>query len=397
MDEGQLDSEDELLLPLYHKLPIIATKGSGVYLYGADGRRYLDFMAAYGVALLGHCHPAVVQAITEQARRLISAHGSVYSEARSHFVKALSRVAPEGLSSYYLCNSGAEAIEAALKFARKATGRTGFIAFTGSYHGKTFGALSVTSSERYREPFEPLLGPVTFGRYDDVESLEGLPWGDSAAVLVEPIQGEAGVRIPSEPFMKTLETKSKENGCLLVVDEIQSGLGRTGKMWAHQHFDLRPDIMTVAKGLAGGVPFGVTLVSKEVAQHVTLGDHSTTFGGNPLACAAASVVLTVLTEQNLPRRAELMGELLAEGLQRLSSFHIIRESRTKGLMAALELRVRFNRVLEECIHNGLLTLYSGRNIIRMLPPLIINERHLESALSSLRAAINVVEKEAVAS
>jgi len=388
-------AEDRYILPTYHKLNLVASKGYGPYIYDTSGRRYLDFMAAYGVAILGHCHPDVVEAIKSQAERLISCHASVYSEARTEFVETLSRVAPSGLKSFFLCNSGAEAIEAAMKFARKATGRKGFIAFNGGYHGKTFGALSITGTERYRQPFEPLVGPVTFAEYNSTEGLETLPWSEAAAVFVEPVQGEAGIRIPSAEFMSSVARLSRESGALLVVDEIQSGLGRTGRMWAHEHFGMNPDMMTVAKGIAGGIPFGVTLVNEKIASNITLGDHSTTFGGNPLACAAATAVLSVVEKKKLYERASELGRKFSAGLKDLGSFRIVKESRVIGLMAALELRIRFNRVLEEALADGLLTLYAGRNNIRMLPPLIIDEHHIDNALAILGRTLEKVQKESL--
>jgi acetylornithine/LysW-gamma-L-lysine aminotransferase len=389
--------EDTYMLPTYHKLNLVASKGSGVYLYDVKGMRYLDFMAAYGVAILGHCHPDVVEAIKSQAGRLISCHGSLYNVARMEFLETLSRVAPTGLSSFFLCNSGAEAIEAAMKFSRKATGRKRFIAFNGGYHGKTFGALSITSTERYRQPFEPLIEPVTFAEYNNTEGLEFLPWSEAAAVFIEPVQGEAGIKIPTQDFMTKVAKLSRENGALLVVDEIQSGLGRTGKMWAHEHFGITPDIMTIAKGIAGGVPFGVTLVNQDVASHITQGDHSTTFGGNPLACAAATAVLSVIQNRKLVERAWNLGRLFSEELKALSDFRIVKETRSIGLMAAIELRIRFNKVLENALSNGLLTLYAGRNNVRMLPPLIVEEQHIRDAAMILRESIGKVERETVSS
>ncbi|MEM0117056.1 MAG: aspartate aminotransferase family protein [Conexivisphaerales archaeon] len=372
-----------------------AYKGSGMYLFDTDNRRYLDFMAGYGVAILGHGHPRIVKSISDQARKLITAHGSLYSEAREKFIEAFIKIVPEHLGHMYLCNSGAEAVEASLKFARKVTGRKGFITFSGSYHGKTFGALSVTSNERYRAPFEPLLGPVYFGDYGSIESLGKLPFDQAAAAIIEPVQGESGVKIPSKEFMNELEERCKRAGCLLIVDEIQSGLGRTGKIWAHQHFDIVPDIMTVAKGLGGGVPMGATLVNDEIANHIQPGDHSTTFGGNPLACAAGAVVADILYKTDLVQRAANTGELLRKRLQSFSAYRIFKEYRSIGLMAAIELRIRFNPVLLEAVKNGLLTLYSGRNTIRMLPPLIVNEQNVETAMTILHRSFEFVERSKV--
>lgn len=386
------NAEDKYLLNLYHKLPITVCKGSGVFLYDKENKQYLDFMAGYGVAILGHGYPQLVKAISDQARKVITAHGSVYSEARERFLEAFMKISPQKLEHIYLCNSGAEAVEAALKFARKFTRRKLFIAFSGSYHGKTFGALSVTANERYREPFHPLIEPVFFGEYGNAEALEKLPFDQAAAAIVEPVQGEAGVRIPSLKFMKELEERCKKSGCVLIIDEIQTGLGRTGKMWAHQHFDLKPDMVTVAKGLGGGVPMGATIVSDDIAKIIQPGDQSTTFGGNPLACAAGAVVASTLAETNLVQNASVVGEELKTQLSRFSSYRIFKESRAMGLMAALELRIRFNPLLMEALKKGLLTLYSGRNTIRMLPPLVVNSKHVETAISILHSVFEDIDR-----
>lgn len=389
---ADFSSEDRYLLNLYHKLPIKAWKGSGVYLYDTENKRYLDFMAGYGVAILGHCHPRLVRAISEQAKRLITTHSSLYCEARERFLNAFMKISPSTLDHIYLCNSGAEAVEASLKFARKITGRKGFIAFTGSYHGKTFGALSVTSNEKYRRFFEPLIGPVYFGEYGNLDSLQKLPFSHAAAAIVEPVQGESGVRLPSSDFMKELEDKCKKSGCLFIVDEIQSGLGRTGRVWAHQSYGIKPDIMTVAKGLAGGIPMGATLVTKEIANRIEPGDQSTTFGGNPLACAAGVVIAEMLSEPNFLNNVSRVAEELRRKLSKLSTYKIFRELRIAGLMIGIELRIRFNQVLIEALHNGLLTLYSGRNTIRMLPPLIIKSKDVESCFAILDKTFQKVEE-----
>ncbi len=234
---------------------------------------------------------------------------------------------------------------------------------------------------------------VTFGEYGDEEGLDGLPFSDSAAVIVEPVQGESGVKIPPRGFLKAVEKRCRESGCLLVVDEIQSGLCRTGKMWAHQHSGVKPDMLTVAKGLGGGIPFGVTMVAKRLAEHVEVGDHTTTFGGNPLACAAASAVIDYLLKNRVAERAAGLGEVFGKRMLEMKKSKIYRESRNLGLMAALELRTRFNGVLEEALRLGLITLYSGRNVVRMLPPLTVSEEELEEGLGLLSKAVSKAEKD----
>ncbi|MEM3267114.1 MAG: aspartate aminotransferase family protein [Conexivisphaerales archaeon] len=388
MDEQEVKRlEDSMQLHTYHKLPIVLERGEGVYLFDKSGKRYIDFMSAYGVAILGHSNVAVIEAVQNQMQKLISCHGSVYNEARAKLLSKLKLISPPDLQHFYLCNSGAEAIEAAMKFARKVRRKKGFIAFSGGYHGKTFGALSVTWGEKYREPFAPLLDGVVFGRYGDVEQLEKLPFEEVAAVIVEPVQGESGIKMANQEFFNTIQSRCKETGCLMIVDEIQTGLGRTGKMWGHEHYALRPDIITVAKGIGGGIPLGVTMVSNKVAEAIELGDHTTTFGGNPVAAAAGCAVIDFILSNRLIEHSRSLGKVFRERLAEMSNQKLYKESRNMGLMAALELRIKFMNVLDEALKHGLITLYSGLNIIRMLPPLIISKEQLDEGLDILLQAL----------
>lgn len=371
-------AEDRILAGVYQRFPIVAVRGRGVLVWDSEGREYIDCMSGYGVAIVGHCHPKVVEAVKNQCEKLMVCHCSLYNDARTEFLETLVKHTPKGLDRVFLSNSGAESIECAIKLAAKYTGRREFIAFTGSYHGKTLGSLSLTWSLKYRKPFEHLLYPnVKFARYNDVEDFENKITDNTAAVIVEPIQGESGIHVPSHEFIKCLRELTYKHGSLLIVDEVQTGLGRTGRLWGHQHFNVNPDIMCIAKGIGGGIPLGVTVAGSDVMNVFKVGEHSSTFGGNPVACAAGKAVLNVIFEENLIRNAEILGSKLKYMLQKLQSeSQIIREVRGIGLMIGVEMKINIYKMLLETIRRGVIPLYSGINTIRLLPPLVINEEQI---------------------
>ena len=299
-------------------------------------------------------------------------------------MQTLIGIAPAGLSQVHLNNSGAESVEAGIKFARKFTGRKGMVAMKGSYHGKSMGALSLTFNPKYRESFKPLVEKVTFSPYGDIDALQTAVDKDTAFVILEPIQGESGIHVPPDGFLQDVRKVCDENESLLVFDEIQSGLGRTGSMWASEHWKTIPDIMCLAKGIAGGVPMGVTLVKPDILSVMKKGEHSSTFGGNPLACAAGTATLQALTQDGLIENAKNMGEKFFRGLNDLKSKHkIIREVRGRGLMIGVELKFDVKDILMEGIKKGLLLLYSGRNILRLLPPLVMSDEDVTKSLQIL--------------
>jgi len=377
-------SEDQYLGNLYQRFPVTIEKGLGSHVWDTDNNEYIDCMGGYGVALVGHRNERVVNAIKSQIDKVITVHSSFYSKTREKFLQTLIDTAPSGLSQVHLNNSGAESIEAAIKFARKFTGKKKMVAMKGSYHGKSMGALSLTFNPKYREPFQPLVEEVSFSPYGDVDALQNVVDKDTAFVILEPIQGESGIHVPPEGFLQEVRKICDENDSLLIFDEIQSGLGRTGSMWASEHWKTVPDIMCLAKGIAGGVPMGATLVRPDILAVMKKGEHSSTFGGNPLACAAGTATLQALTQDGLIENAKSVGEKFLRGLEELKSKHkIIREVRGKGLMIGVELKFEVKDILMEGIKNGLLLLYSGRNILRFLPPLVISEEDIVKTLQIL--------------
>lgn len=386
-------SEDTYLANVYQRFPITLARGKGAKVWDNNGREYIDCMGGYGVALVGHCNDKVVKAIKEQSEKLITCHSSCYNDARLAFLQKLISVAPKGLSKVYLSNSGAESTEAAIKIARKYTKKPGIVAMVGSFHGKTMGALSVTYAQKYRESFAPLLEGVKFVPFGDAAKLREAVDEKTGAVIVEPVQGESGIHVAPDGYLQEVRSICDSKNMLLIFDEIQSGLGRTGKLWAGEHWNVAPDIMCLAKGIAGGVPMGATLARQEVMDSLKLGEHSSTFGGNPLACAAGRAALECIVDDGLMDNARSVGKYFKEGLLALKDKHkIIREVRGLGLMLAAELRFEVKDILFDGINEGLLMLYSGKNIIRLLPPLVIDEKMVSAALSIMDKVLSKEEE-----
>ena len=386
-------TEDEFMGNLYQRFPVTVEKGLGSHVWDVDGKEYIDCMGGYGVAIVGHRNERVVNALKSQLEKIITVHSSLYNKTREEFLKTLIGVAPHGLTQVHLNNSGAESVEAAIKFARKFTGKKGMVAMNGSYHGKSMGALSLTFNPKYRKMFQPLVEKTTFAKFGDIESLRETVDDDTGFVILEPIQGESGIHVAPDGFLQEVRKLCDDKGILLVFDEIQSGLGRTGRMWASEHWNTTPDILCIAKGIAGGVPMGATLVKPEILAVMGKGEHSSTFGGNPLSCAAGTATLQALTQDGLIENAEKMGRRLREGLERLKEKHkIIREIRGKGLMIGVELKFQVKDILLDGIKNGVLILYSGRNILRFLPPLVISEEDITIVLETLDILLTKEEK-----
>ena len=386
-------SEDQYMGSLYQRFPVTVERGDGARVWDVHGKEYIDCMGGYGVALVGHGNKRVSDAIKTQADKIITVHSSLYNETRRKFLEKLIGLAPEGLTQVHLNNSGAEAVEAAIKFARKFTGKKGMVAMKGSYHGKSFGALSITFNPKYRKSFAPLVEKVAFASFGDMDSLQDVVDEDTAFVILEPIQGESGINVAPDGFLQQVRKFCDERGILLIFDEIQAGLGRTGRMWACEHWDTSPDILCLAKGIAGGVPMGATLVRPDILAAVSKGEHSSTFGGNPLSCAAGMAALESLTTDGLIQNSQEMGKILMEGLEKLKAKHpIIREIRGMGLMIGVELKFEVRDILMNLINEGVLMLYSGRNILRLLPPLVISEDEIAKVLQRLDSVLDVEEK-----
>jgi len=386
-------NEDRFTGQLYQKFPIIIEKGFGSKVFDSEGREYIDCIGGYGVALTGHSNPRVIHAIQKQLNKIITVHGSLYNKTREEFLENLIKISPKKLSNVYLSNSGSESVEAAIKFARKFSKKTGIISMSGAYHGKTLGALSVTYNSKYRLPFQPLLKDIAFARFNNIESLQSLINSNTGTIILEPIQGENGIYVPSNEFLQQVRKICDEFGILLIFDEIQSGLGRTGKMWAAQHWNTIPDIMCIAKGIAGGLPMGATLVRPDIISCMRKGEHSSTFGGNPLSCAAGNAVIESIIEDKLLDNVKITGEKLRLGLENLKKNHnVIREIRGKGLMIGVEMKFDIKQVILDGINHGLLLLYSGRNIIRLLPPLVLKEENVTMILNILDVLFTKEEK-----
>jgi len=381
MDEKEVETvEQQFAADIYARKNLVVEKGRGALLWDKSGREYIDCMGAYGVAIVGHCHPKVVEAIKRQSELLLACHNSLYTEARSEFLKKLMAITPPGLKKAFLCNSGAESVEAAIKIARRFTGKTDIVAFVNAYHGKTMGALSGTWNARYRTPFQPLLPGFTHVPYGKIDAVSSAITDKTAAVLVEPIQGEGGIRVPPEGFLKELRELCDKRNILLVFDEVQTGFGRTGKLFACEHSGVVPDILCLAKAVGGGLPLGVTVAREDVMASVKRGEHSSTFGGNPLVCAAASAAIDVVVGENLPERAATLGKRLMERLEEMRKrYTIVREVRGMGLMIGVECRFDIYNILMGAQNRGVIILDAGRNILRFLPPLVITEGQLDKA------------------
>jgi len=379
MDEKEVMAvEQQFTANIYARKNIVIERGRGALVWGKSGKEYIDCMSAYGVAVLGHCHPKIVEAIKHQAELLYSCHNSIYTEARSDFLRKLMAITPPGLKRAFLSNSGTESVEAAIKIARKFTQKTDIIAFVEGFHGKTMGALSATWNPRYRSSFEPLVPGFKHVPYGKTEAVNAAITEKTAAVIVEPIQGEGGIRVPPPTFLKELREICDRSNILLIFDEVQTGFGRTGKLFACEHSGVVPDILCLAKSIAGGLPLGVTVAREDVMGALKLGEHSSTFGGNPLVCAAASAAIDVMVGENLPERAATLGKNFMEKLEEMhQKYRVIRDVRGKGLMIGVECRFDIYNILVGTQSRGAIILDAGRNILRFLPPLVITQEQLD--------------------
>lgn len=359
---------------VYSKRPLTIVRGAGAHVWDDAGNMYIDCVGGQGAANLGHCHPAVVAAVQKQAAQLLSCPEIFHNDQRAQLLQRLVELAPPGIERAFLCNSGTEAVEAAYKFARASTGRPAVISAKRSFHGRTMGALSLTGQDKYREPFEPLLAGVTHVTYNDVDALAAALTNQTAAVILEVVQGEGGVRPADPQYLLAAQRLCHEHGTLLIIDEVQTGIGRTGRIFACEHSGVQPDLLCSAKSLAGGIPIGAVLIGSRVGALPT-GLHGSTFGGNPLACAAALAALHALQFEQLPQRAERLGSALMQTL-RAAELPGVREVRGLGLLIGLELKSKVTPVLQGLQARGVLALPAGNTVLRLLPPLVISEEDL---------------------
>lgn len=364
----------------YVKQPLVIVRGEGALLFSEDGQEYLDCSSGHGVANLGHAHPKVAAAIAKQASTLLTLFESFPNDQRAALMEKLTGLMP-GMERVFFCNSGTESVEAAFKFARLSTGRTGIIATMRGFHGRTMGALSATWNKAYREPFNPLIPDVSHVPYNNIDALDKVVTDKTAAVILEVIQGEGGV-FPAEPgYLKEAQRICNERGALLIIDEVQSGFCRTGKMFACQHYNITPDLLCCAKSLGGGIPIGAVLIG-EAVKNIVPGTHGSTFGGNPLSCAAAVAALEVMEEERLAKQAAEKGAYLMEKLKAIQS-PMIREVRGMGLMIGIELKQKVTPYIKALQERHIIALNAGLTVIRLLPPLVISYEQLDRLASAL--------------
>jgi len=381
-----IDTENKHTSGVYAKQTLTIVRGQGASLFDADGVEYLDCSSGHGVANLGHAHPKIAEALYKQASTLITLFESFPNDQRAQLMEKITALVP-GLDRVFFCNSGTEAVEAAFKFARISTGRKNFIAANRAFHGRTFGSLSATFNKKYREGFEPLLPGVSHVSYNNIEALDKAVNEETAAVILEVVQGEGGVYPASVEYVQAARRICDERGALLIVDEIQTGFGRTGKMFAIQHFGVTPDLLTCAKSLAGGVPMGAVLIGENI-KNLVPGVHGSTFGGNPLSCAAANAALDVILGEDLPGQAAAKGAYLMEKLKAIQSPNI-REVRGVGLMVGIEMKQKVAGYLKALQEKRIIALNAGLTVIRLLPPLVITYEqidHLAEVLTEVMAS-----------
>ncbi|WP_456469003.1 aspartate aminotransferase family protein [Archaeoglobus sp.] len=367
-----IEREKRVILQTYTRQEVVIERGEGCYVYDTEGRRYLDLVAGIATVSIGHSNKYLVEKVKKQLEKLIHISNLYYTIPQIELAEKLSQIT--GMDRFFFCNSGTEAVEAALKFARKVTKKKKFVSFTGDFHGRTMGALSVTHKEKFRMPFMPLVEPVEFAEFNNVEDLEKKVDDSTAAVIVELVQGEAGVYPAKEEFVKALFELRERYGFLVIVDEVQTGFGRTGKWFAKDHYSIEPDIMTMAKAMGSGIPIGCCAVTEEVAEKIEAGDHGSTFGGNPVACTASLAAIEYIEKENLVENSQKMGEYFVEQLE--EDFENVRG---KGLMIGFDVGDA-QLFVRKCLKNGLLVNNTSERSIRLVPPLIITKDDIDYAL-----------------
>jgi acetylornithine/LysW-gamma-L-lysine aminotransferase len=370
---------------VFSEKPIQIVEGDGAYVYDDSGTEYLDMGASYACVPLGHGHEAVQSAVADQLSRLTYVQASYPVEIRTELYERLAETAPGDVDNVWLCNSGTEANEAALKFARSATGNSKIIATKRGFHGRTMGALATTWKDKYKKPYEPLIGDVEFVPYDDPAAMAAAVDDETAAVIVEPVQGEGGINPSTKEFLQTARVETATSGAALIFDEVQTGMGRTGALWAAEWADALPDMITSAKGLGNGLPIGATLCRDWIAENY--GSHASTFSGGPVISAAAEATVSTIVDEEIPSHADEIGGYLRDELvSRLGDD--VREVRGEGLMVGIEVKRGANRILRElALNHGVLALPAGRTVVRLLPPLTIEREHADEVVDAIAEVV----------
>jgi predicted acetylornithine/succinylornithine family transaminase len=385
--EAVREREAAHFLPVVKRMPVALVEGRGSIVRDVAGREFVDLTAGWGVTCIGHCHPALVEAISSQAGRLMQTTNLFYTVPQLELIERLAALTPDEMTRSFLVNSGTEAVEGALKLAHRATGRHKFVSTEGSFHGRTLGALRVIGQAKHREPYAALLPDPVVVAYGDRDAAAAAIDEETAAFIVEPLQGEGGVRVPPPGYLQEVREICRAKGALLILDEVQTGIGRTGKMLALQHEGVTPDVLTLGKGLGGGFPIAAFMTTEEVAKTVSLGDHGGTYIGNPVASAAASAVLEVVCEEKLPERAAELGERIQKRLRAFSDDHpdLVAEVRGRGLLIGLVLRdvERAAALPGRALERGILVNVTAGDVMRLFPPLNIPEDDLWPALDTL--------------
>ena len=401
--EEIVEREQKYLLNTYARYPVALTRGKGVYLWDVEGKRYLDFLSGLGVNALGHVHPRIVKAIKEQAAKVIHLSNLYYNEYQGLLAEKLCQ--KSGLDRAFFCNSGTEAIEGALKLVRAAGHAIGdsigetekklVVALDNSFHGRTMGALALTGQPKYRKGFEPMLEGVRFVPRNDIEALRAAVDERVCGIMLEPIQGEGGIQVASREFLQACRELADQQNAALIFDEIQCGMGRTGQLFAFQHFGVMPDVVCIAKPMAAGFPMGAFLTTEKFAQHITPGKHGTTFGGGPLACRVALEYLAILEEENLLEQVRRVGAYFTGKLQELvAKFDIATEARGVGAIQALQLTIPGKPILDGALHDGLLINVTQDSVLRFLPPFLLQEKHVDAGMRILKRQLTAAQKAA---
>lgn len=383
------ERENQFTSGVYGKRDVALVRGEGALVWDVNGRAYIDCVAGISVANVGHSHPAVAAAVAAQAGTLITCSEIFYNDRRAQVLERLAQVTPDGIARFFLCNSGTEAIEGCIKFARLSTGRPGIIATMRGFHGRTLGSLSATHKKQYRTPFMPLVPGFSHVPFGNLTRMRQAITADTAAVLLEIVQGEGGVRPGEAAYFQAIRQLCDERGALLIVDEVQTGFGRTGEWFACDHAAIVPDLLAMGKAIAGGVPMGAIGIGPRV-KGLGPGMHGSTFGGNPLACAAALATLQVIEDEDLVARAAENGRYLITRLQAIDS-PLIRDVRGLGLMVGVELRARAMPLVEALMARGVLTLTAGSTVLRLLPPLVISRAQLDAVVTAVADALREME------